>query len=74
MIWGTLNLVIAISALLAVAMLVKAGIEYIISAGDASKAEKAQKSIVYVLIGLIFVFVSPLVIRFVLERMLLLQS
>ena len=70
--WVThaINLIISLSALLAVIFLVRAGVGYILSAGDADKAEKAQKSIIYTLIGMIFVFVAPLVIRFVLERML----
>ncbi len=72
MTWFThaINLVISLSALLAAYALIRAGIEYILSGGDAEKAEKAQKSIIYGLIGMILVFVSPLVIRFVLNRLL----
>lgn len=70
--WFThaINLVITLSAVIAAFSLIKAGIEYILSAGDAEKAEKAQKSIIYTLVGLIFVFVAPLVVRFVLNRLL----
>jgi len=67
---GGLNLVISISALIAVISLVKAGIEYILSAGDETKIEKAQKSLIYTLIGLIMVFIAPLIIKFVLERVI----
>ncbi len=70
MVQGTVNLVIAISALIAVASLVYSGFQYILSAGDANKAEKAQKSVVYTLVGLVVVFISPLVVRFILNNVL----
>lgn len=70
MVQGTLNLVIAITALIAVAALVYSGFQYILSAGDTSKAEKAQKSITYTLVGLVVVFISPLIIRFILNNVL----
>jgi threonine/homoserine/homoserine lactone efflux protein len=65
-----LNLIIALSALLAVAYLVYAGFLYITSRGDGDKAEKAQKVIIYTLIGLVIVFISPLVIKFILETII----
>lgn len=67
----SMNLVMSISALTAVAMLVKAGIGYIISAGDETKAEKAQKEIIYSLVGLVIVFIAPLIIKFVIESLLI---
>ncbi|HRI05545.1 MAG TPA: hypothetical protein PLV59_01215 [Candidatus Dojkabacteria bacterium] len=70
MVQGTLNLVIAITALIAVAALVYSGFQYILSAGDTGKAEKAQKSITYTLVGLVVVFISPLIIRFILNNVL----
>ena len=72
MAWFThaINLVISLSALLAAYALIRAGIEYILSGGDAEKAEKAQKSIIFALIGMILVFIAPIVIRFVLNRLL----
>ena len=70
MVQGTLNLVIALSALIAVGALVYAGFQYILSKGDGDKAEAAQKNIIYVLVGLIVVFVSPLIVRFILSTVL----
>jgi len=67
---SALNLVIALSALIAVAMLVYAGIRYILSAGDEKKIESATKNIIYTLIGLVIVFIAPLVIRFILSTFL----
>jgi heme O synthase-like polyprenyltransferase len=65
-----LNTVIAFAALLTVIMLVYSGIKFIISAGDDSKIEEAQKVIIYSLIGLVVVFIAPLVIRFILGTLL----
>lgn len=70
MVQGTINLIIAFSALVAVGSLIITGVQYIISAGDSSKIEKAQKSIVYTLVGLIVVFISPLIVRFILNNIL----
>ncbi|MBI2356723.1 hypothetical protein HYV12_01590 [Candidatus Dojkabacteria bacterium] len=70
MVQGTINLIIAISALIAVGSLVFSGFQYILSAGDSGKAEKAQKSIIYTLVGLIVVFISPLIVRFILDNVL----
>lgn len=65
-----INLAISFAALLAVVFLVKAGFDYIVSGGDGDKADKAQKSIIYTLLGLVLAFVSPLIIRFILASVL----
>jgi TRAP-type C4-dicarboxylate transport system permease small subunit len=70
MVQGSLNLIIALTALIAVISLVYSGFQYILSAGDEDKAGKAQKNITYTLVGLVVVFISPLVIRFVLDNVL----
>lgn len=67
---STINVIISISALLAVIFLVYSGIEYIMSRGEGDKAEKAQKSLIYTLIGLVMCFISPLVIKFILTTIL----
>lgn len=67
---SALNVVIAISALLAVGMIVYAGIRYILAAGDDKKIEEATKNIIYTLIGLVVVFIAPLVIKFILSTFL----
>lgn len=65
---GTLNLVISFSALLAVVFLIWAGIQYITSRGEGEKAEKATKSIIYALVGLVVCFIAPLIITFVVDN------
>lgn len=67
---NSMNLIMSLSALIAVAMLVKAGIGYVISAGDETKVEKAQKEIIYSIVGLVLVFIAPLIIKFVVENFL----
>lgn len=67
---GSLNLVIAISALITVGMLVYSGYKFIMSSGDETKIEEAQKVIVYSLIGLIIVFIAPIMVRFILTNLL----
>ena len=65
-----LNLVISLSALIAVGILVYSGIQYILAQGDEAKIEKATKGITYAIVGLIICFVAVLIVNFVLERLL----
>lgn len=67
---ATINLAISIAALVAVIFLIWAGFQYILSRGEGDKAEKAQKAIIYTLLGLVIAFISPLVIRFILENVI----
>jgi hypothetical protein len=65
-----LNLVIALSALIAVGILVYSGIQYIVAAGDENKVEKATKGITYAIVGLVVCFISVLIVNFVLTNLL----
>lgn len=65
-----LNLVIALSALIAVGILVYSGIQYILAAGDENKVEKATKGITYAIVGLVICFISVLIVNFVLTNLL----
>lgn len=67
---SALNLVISLSALIAVGILVYSGIQYIIAAGDENKVEKATKGITYAVVGLIICFISVLIVNFVLTNLL----
>lgn len=67
---ATLNLAISIAAVIAVVFLVWAGFQYILSRGEGDKAEKAQKSIIYTLLGLVICFIAPLVIKFVMNNVI----
>ncbi len=68
-----LNLIIGISALIAVAVLIYSGIIYITAAGDEGKISSATKGITFAIIGLIIAFISVLIVNFVLERVLNVQ-
>lgn len=67
---SALNLVIALSALVAVGVLVYSGVLYIIAAGEEGKIEKATKGIQYAVIGLVICFISVLIVNFVLQQLL----
>jgi hypothetical protein len=51
-------------AILAVIFLIKSGISYMLSGGDSKKTEEAQKSIIYIIIGLIICILAPLLIQY----------
>lgn len=65
-----LNLVISLSALVAVAILIYSGIMYITAAGDEGKVEKATKGIVSAIIGLVICFIAVLIVNFVMKNLL----
>ncbi len=67
---SALNTIIGLSALIAVAILVYSGIQYILAAGDDGKVEKATKGITYAIIGLVICFISVLIVNFVLTNVL----
>jgi len=67
---STLNLLIGLSALIAVAVLVYSGIQYIVASGDETKIEKATKGITYAIVGLVICFVSVMIVNFVLTKVL----
>jgi hypothetical protein len=54
-------------AILAVIFLIKSGISYILSGGDSKKTEEAQKSIVYIIIGLVICILAPLLIQYLVK-------
>lgn len=61
-----INFFLALVGLLAVIVLIIAGIRYIISLGDESAAEKAKRTILYAVIGLIVVGLSAVIVNFIL--------
>lgn len=50
---GILNAIIAVCGLVAVIYVIIGGVQYMTASGDTSKLEKAKKTILYALIGLI---------------------
>ena len=65
-----INYAITISAIVAVVSLIISGFKYILSFGDEKKIKAATSSIIYSLIGLVLVFVAPVVIKFVINTLL----
>lgn len=51
--------------LIAVVMIIVAGIRYIISQGEESEKDKAKKMIIYVIIGLIIILIARAIVTFV---------
>jgi hypothetical protein len=62
-----INYAITISVVFAVVALIFAGFKYIFSMGDESKIEGATRSLMFALIGLVIVFISPYVIEYVIK-------
>ena len=69
-VYFVINYAITFSVLIAVISLIIGGFKYILSAGDDKKRKEAINSLMYSLIGLVLVFVSPTVIEFVINTIL----
>lgn len=61
---------ISFSVLIAVISLVITGFKYIFSMGDEEKIKEATKSLTFSLLGLIIVFLSPALIEFIINEIL----
>ncbi len=67
---GTIvNVFTAIVGVVAVIMIVFGGFQYITSGGDSGKISTAKNTIIYALIGLIFVALAQVFVRFVLNKL-----
>lgn len=64
-----LNYAIGLSILLAIIALIISGFKYIFAMGDEDKIQSATKSLMFALIGLVIVFVAPLLVKFVLDQL-----
>lgn len=62
-----LNYFLALAGILAVAVLIYGGVQYIISRGDEGAAEKAKNTIVYAIIGLVVIGLSVVIVNFVIN-------
>lgn len=60
-----LTLVFIIVALLALVYLIWGGIKWVMSGGDKAKVDAARKTIIYAIIGLVFIFMSFFIINFI---------
>jgi len=63
-----LQLVFTIAGVVAVIVIIIAGISYILSAGDPQKTAKAKNTILYALIGLVVAILANVIVSFVIGR------
>jgi hypothetical protein len=59
-----INFILAFLGILAVLFVVIAGVRLVVSQGDDTAKEKAKKSIIYVLIGLVIVILAGTIVNF----------
>lgn len=62
-----INIFSVIVGVIAVLMIVFAGLRYITSGGDATKVKGAKDTLLYAIIGLVIVALAQLIVRFVLK-------
>jgi hypothetical protein len=65
-----LDLFMSLSVLIAVVFIVITGFTYIFSFGDENKIAKANKALIFTIVGLAVCLIGPLLIKFLLERIL----
>ena len=58
------NFIKYIATAVAAFVLIGAGIVFMISGGDAGKRDKAKNMVMYVVVGLIVIWIAPLVVNF----------
>lgn len=61
----TIQLLILFAIILALFFLIWGGIQWVTSGGDKEKLAKAQHTIIYVIVGLIIIFLSFLIINLI---------
>lgn len=61
------NWAYTVAGIVAVVFIIKSGFEYVISRGDSSKIQKATRSIVYSVVGLIIVLLAAAITAFVIN-------
>lgn len=65
-----LDFFMSVAVLVAVVFIVVTGFTYILSFGDEGKIQKANKALVYIIVGLAVSLIAPLVIRFLLDQIM----
>lgn len=64
------NTLVALSALVAVGMIIYSGYMFITSAGDPEKVKKGGDALTAAIVGMIIVFLARTIILFILDRIL----
>lgn len=65
-----LSAIIGVAGLVSVVYIIIGGIQYMTSSGDASKTEKAKKTVLYACIGLIICALAFVIVNFVIGNIL----
>ncbi len=65
-----INWFIGFAAVLSVIMIIAAGFQYVVSFGDEKKISKATSTLLFAIVGMVLVFIAPLVIQFILANFL----
>ena len=65
---GVLNTAYVMAGLVAVIVIVAAGIIYTTSAGDASKTKQAREAIIYAAVGLVVIMMAFVITNYLLGR------
>jgi hypothetical protein len=68
---SVIDLVISMSAVIVVIAIRISGFKFILAMGDEKKIKEASMSLVFALIGLVLVFISPTIIEFIIKEILL---
>jgi Type IV secretion system pilin len=63
-----LNIFSTIIGIVAVIMIITAGLKYITSGGDSGKVNSAKSTIIYALVGLFVVAIAQFLVRFILAK------
>lgn len=66
----TVNFAVSASVLLVVISVIIAGFKYIFSKGDEEKVKEATKTLAFALVGMILVFIAPIIVKFVLSNLI----
>lgn len=62
---NVVNASLVLAAVIAVFLIVFSGVQYITSGGDKEKVDSARKRLTFAIIGLIFIFLSFVIINFI---------
>jgi type IV secretory pathway VirB2 component (pilin) len=65
LILNAVNIAMSLSVVIAIAALIIAGFQYILAIGNEEKVEKATKSLIFALVGLVIVFMAPLAVEYI---------
>jgi len=68
--YSLISFVISFTVVIAVISIMLSGFKFILSIGDEKKIKEASRSLIFSIIGLVLVFLSPSIIEFVIKEIL----